>query len=203
MVKIKVSWKKITFVVLILGLIFLYPLTGPAEETLSESNKKVLNTAQACRKEIYTEIDQLFSNGKLTKNKLFDTFYIPIPNTNPQKYHSQYDRIFDENMRPILDSYLSKDKRFLFVILVDRNGYVPTHNAIYSIPNLEDRELDVKWNRTKRIFNDRTGLAAARNTKPYLLQDYERDTGETVYDLSVPITVDGRHWGSLRIGFKN
>ena len=29
-----------------------------------------------------------------------------------------------------------------------------------------------------------------------------RDTGEILNDLSLPITVDGRHWGALIIGLK-
>jgi methyl-accepting chemotaxis protein len=29
-----------------------------------------------------------------------------------------------------------------------------------------------------------------------------RDTGEILNDLSMPITINGRHWGSVRIGFK-
>ena len=52
------------------------------------------------------------------------------------------------------------------------------------------------------MFNDRTGLAAARNTNPYLLQKYSRDTGEQLADLSVPIKVQGKHWGALRVGYK-
>ena len=58
-------------------------------------------------------------------------------------------------------------------------------------------------NRTKRIFNDRTGAGVGANTKPFLLQTYKRDTGEVMHDLSLPIQVDGRHWGGFRIGYKS
>jgi methyl-accepting chemotaxis protein len=58
-------------------------------------------------------------------------------------------------------------------------------------------------NRTKRIFNDRTGLAAAQNTASFLIQKYQRDTGETMADLSVPIFIDGKHWGSIRLGYRH
>jgi len=30
---------------------------------------------------------------------------------------------------------------------------------------------------------------------------YRRDTGQIMFDLSVPIHVDGRHWGGFRIGY--
>jgi len=52
------------------------------------------------------------------------------------------------------------------------------------------------------MFMDLTGLSAARNLTPFLVQRYQRDTGETMVDLSVPVTVRGAHWGALRIGFR-
>ena len=47
-----------------------------------------------------------------------------------------------------------------------------------------------------------TGLASGRNQRPFLLQTYRRDTGEILNDLSMPIRLQGRHWGCLRLGFK-
>ena len=38
------------------------------------------------------------------------------------------------------------------------------------------------------------------HTAPMLLQTYIRDTGEILNDLSMPIMVDGRHWGAIIIG---
>ncbi|MCK5914476.1 MAG: chemotaxis protein, partial [Desulfuromusa sp.] len=77
-----------------------------------------------------------------------------------------------------------------------------THNSRYSRPLTDSADQNAKWNRTKRIFNDRTGLAAARNKEPYLLQRYSRDTGEVMSDLSIPIFIQNRHWGAVRIGYK-
>jgi len=67
------------------------------------------------------------------------------------------------------------------------------------------------WNmancRNRRIFDDPTGLGAGRNqTKAFLLKTYKRDMGGGVMavmkDVSAPITVKGRHWGGLRMGYK-
>jgi methyl-accepting chemotaxis protein len=33
-----------------------------------------------------------------------------------------------------------------------------------------------------------------------LLQTYLRDTGEVLCDIAMPIMVNGRHWGNVRIG---
>ena len=172
-----------------------------AQESLSESDVHVKEIAESCRDQIQGEMEKLLASKTLTKSKLFDTFYIPIPNTDPQKYSTQYDKIADKYFQRILDGCLSMDKKFIFVVAVDRNGYVPTHNSIYSQPLTSDAIYNAKNNRTKRIFNDRTGLAAAHNTQPFLLQSYSRDTGETMVDFSVPIFVEGKHWGALRIGY--
>ena len=173
-----------------------------SQEKLSGFDLQVHEMAMACRDQVAAAMLKLVKGNTLTLAQLFDTFYIPIPDTDPQKYHTQYDRYTDETIRIILDNYLSKDERIKFVVAVDKNGYLPTHNSRYSKPLTGDGAYDTQNNRTKRMFNDRTGLAAARNEKPYLLQSYSRDTGEVMKDLSVPIYIDGRHWGAIRIGYQ-
>jgi methyl-accepting chemotaxis protein len=89
----------------------------------------------------------------------------------------------------------------LFAACVDNNGYLPCHNLRYTKPLTGDPEVDRNNNRTKRLFNDRTGIRCARNTEGFLLQTYRRDTGEILNDLSLPIFINGRHWGGFRIGY--
>ena len=183
-------------------LLLLWAPSLQAQEALTGFDLQVKSLADNCRAEVQNEMEKLITSGRLSMAQIFDTFYIPIPNTNPQKFKTQYDKLTDEVLRIILDKYLEKDKRILFVVAVDRNGYLPTHNTRYSRPLTDDQDFNTKNNRTKRLFNDRTGLAAARNQKPYLLQKYSRDTGEQLADLSVPIQIQGKHWGALRIGYK-
>jgi methyl-accepting chemotaxis protein len=56
------------------------------------------------------------------------------------------------------------------------------------------------------MFQDKTGMAAAHNRTPLLIQSYRRDIGGGKYqlmvDASAPIMVKGRHWGALRVGYK-
>jgi len=181
------TWKIST--ALALSVLFVIFFAGPAPaDRAEEMEAKVKAWAMECRSEIKTQFEYLVTSGKLTMAQMFDTFYIPIPNTTPQKFRTQYDALCDAVIQGILDKYLGKDPALFFVVAVDRNGYLPTHNS-------KSRD------RSKRVFNDRTGLAAARNTEPFLLQKYNRDTGETIYDLSVPIHVHNRHWGAVRFGY--
>ncbi|HEX9023978.1 MAG TPA: methyl-accepting chemotaxis protein, partial [Geobacteraceae bacterium] len=71
----------------------------------------------------------------------------------------------------------------------------------YSQPLTGDVKKDKDGNRTKRIFNDRTGIRAASNQEPFLLQTYMRDTGEVMNDMSTPIIIGGKQWGGVRIGY--
>ena len=164
-------------------------------------DRSVVEMGKKCRNEVERIFKELVSLKRLTKAQLLDTFYVPIPDTVPQKYHTMYDSFTDQYLISILDSYLEKDNRLLFVVAVDKNGYVPTHNSRYSVPLSGNQEYDTKNNRSKRLFNDRTGIRAARNKKEYLLQTYQRDTGETIFDLSVPVFIGDTHWGAIRIGY--
>lgn len=175
---------------------------GLTAEAPKKFDAKVKASAMEFRDEVAGRIEALLKSGKLTVPQLFDTFYIPIPNTYPQKFHTQYDRVFDEAFRELLDGYLAREPRFIYVILADVNGYVPTHNSKFAQPLTGNRDYDAKNNRTKQLFNDKAGLAAAHNKAPYLLQEYQRDTGETILDLSVPILIRDRPWGCLRIGYR-
>lgn len=186
----------------ILSLLMLSATMAPAAETLTSFDNTARQDANECAAQILDQFNLLLTSGQLSMAQLFDTFYIPIAGTDPQKFHTQYDQKVDGILRPILDDCLAREPKFIFVVAVDRNGYLPTHNSKYSQPMTGDPDVDAKGNRTKRIFSDRTGLAAARNQGPYLLQRYSRDTGEIMTDLSVPIHIKGRHWGALRIGYK-
>ena len=134
-------------------------------------------------------------DGKLSRDQLFDSNYQKIDGSNPQRFHTEFDAFTDQSFLKIEDSYL-KDADVVFAAVVDRNGYLPTHNTRYTTSSLSDAA-----NRTKRIFNDAVGLAAAQNETPLLKQVYVRDTGETMWDVSAPIIVNGEHWGAFRVGF--
>ncbi len=172
-------------------------------QELTKFDNQVKQWAMKCRDEVTAQFNLLLTSGKLSVPQLFDTFYIPIPDTSPQKYRTQYDLLSDGVIQPIIDKYQAYDKRVLAVFIVDINGYVPTHNSSFSKPLTGYPYVDIKINRTKRMFNDKTGLAAARNEKFYLMQPYRSDIGSTVVtDMSVPITIQGRHWGAVRVIYK-
>ncbi len=166
-------------------------------DTPLEETYKILRDA---KQEIETTIEDAIKRGEISSADIWDRNYVEVPNTNPKKYKTRFTDFMKKYIQPIEDKVLSMNPKFKFVVLVDNNGYLPAHNTIYDKPLTGDYEKDLVGNRSMRIFNDPTGLAAGQNTEPLLVQTYMRDTGNAMYDVSVPIYIEGKHWGGLRIG---
>jgi methyl-accepting chemotaxis protein len=138
---------------------------------------------------------------------MFDTNYVEIPGSNPLQHRTKILDWADRALPPFQEAFLAKDPRMVFCVMIDRNGYLPVHNKVYSHPQ---RPGDVAFNtansRNRRIFNDPAGLAAGRNTRSYLIQSYARDmgNGKTIMmrEIDVPVRVNGRHWGGFRTAYK-
>jgi methyl-accepting chemotaxis protein len=151
-------------------------------------------------------LEAALGRGEIGAAELFDEAYVAIAGSNPAQMRTKFIALTDRLFPEIQEAALALDERIVFCAAVDRNGFLPTHNRKFSQP----QSSDVAWNtancRNRRIFDDRVGLAAARNTKPFLLQSYRRDMGGGVFvpmkDVSAPIMVRGRHWGGLRLAYK-
>ncbi len=150
--------------------------------------------------------EEALDNGVITVAELFDENYVPVPGTNPQQYTTRFVALTDRLLPQIQEPMLQCSPKASLCAAVDRNGYLPTHNARYSRPQGPDPVWNAAHCRNRRLFNDRTGLGAGRNKRRFLLQTYRRDMGggQFVYmkDLSAPIVVRGRHWGGLRLAYQ-
>jgi methyl-accepting chemotaxis protein len=176
-------------------------------EALTSQEREMLALGNDFARRTTETIEKWLAAKELPPEKLFSFLYYPIPNTDPPKFNTDYDRLADrEGPGGFVDiqeqAYNRSPNVIVYTVTVDKNGYLPTHNRRYSMPLTGNLASDLVNNRTKRIFNDKTGLAAAQNSAPFLIQIYQRDTGETMADLSVPITVQGKHWGAIRIGYR-
>lgn len=150
-------------------------------------------------------LETAVASGRLSMADLFDERYAPVAGSNPQQHLARFTALADELFPEVQEALLALDPKVVFCAAVDRNGYLPTHNAKFSKPQGPDPVWNAANCRNRRIFADRTGLAAGRNTRPFLLQSYRRDMGGgrkvVMKDLSAPIVVNGRHWGGLRLAY--
>ncbi|MDO6513439.1 methyl-accepting chemotaxis protein [Neptuniibacter sp. 2_MG-2023] len=159
----------------------------------------MIQTGRQWGVEIQTALEELASRGA----NLFDTNY---KRTNdgqlPEKYDTSYADQYDAVMRPLFDGFISQRPEFIYAIAVDKNGYAAAHHTKVSERMTGNFEVDNLKSRNRRIFaSNRAEVRRASSTAPFLLQTYIRDTGEILNDLSIPLYVNGQHWGALIMGF--
>ncbi|HLO66849.1 MAG TPA: methyl-accepting chemotaxis protein [Holophaga sp.] len=133
---------------------------------------------------------------------VWDQDYRRIPGSEPPRYTTRYDAEVEDPLRTRYDAVLARLQGCAYALAVDNRGYAPAHNLKFSRPPTGDPGRDLAQCRHKRIFDDPVGLKAATARGASLIQTYARDTGEIICDLSVPVVLDGRHWGAVRIGFE-
>ena len=169
---------------------------------LDDYHQRIYDLAREGARRIAEQFETDLAQNRISTEDLFDRHYQLIPNTTPAKYQTRFDRYTDQVLPAIQESLLPRHDGLVFAIACTPQGYVPTHNQAFSQPLTGDAQHDAVHNRTKRKFEDRTGIRCGSHQQPLLLQTYTRDTGELMHDLSVPIMVKGQHWGGLRLGYK-
>jgi methyl-accepting chemotaxis protein len=175
--------------------------------SIHDENTDLVTRAMEAGVQLRQIFEQAVASGAISIDALFDTDYVEISGTNPLQHRTRILDWADRALPPFQEAFLAKDPRMAFCVAIDRNGYLPVHNKIYSHPQ---RAGDVTWNtahsRNRRIFNDTAGLAAGRNQRTYLIQSYARDMGNGVTvmmrEIDVPIRIQGRHWGGFRTAYK-
>jgi methyl-accepting chemotaxis protein len=192
-------------------------------ETLLQVSEHLIEASAACGvvtadtayieavQDAASQISQLLEaalrTGSIGEAELFDEQYRPMPGTNPAQHTTRFVELADRLFPQVQEKLLGLSEKVVYCIAADRNGYIACHNRKYNQPQ---RPGELTWNtansRYRRIFNDRTGLASARNRKPFLLQTYRRDMGGGQFivmkEAAAPIVVNGRHWGGVRLAFK-
>ena len=163
---------------------------------------EIAHLVQRAADDIRDVIEESVENRYISIGDLFDRDYQFVPDTNPERYNTRFDRYTDDHVQPIQEEWLSSHPALVYLIISDENGYVPTHNEVFSQPLTGDPEVDIAKNRTKRIFTDRVGQSVGKHKEPFLIQTYRRDTGELMFDLSVPLFIKGQHWGGVRAGYR-
>ncbi len=172
------------------------------ESGIDSVHTRYYRIAAAAARQVEARFATAVIERKITKAALFNETYVPIADTDPPKHHTAFDAFTDTVLPEVQEAVLAQNPGITYAIAVDRRGYCPTHNQRYTNALTGDYATDLVGNRTKRIFDDATGRRCGAHTDTVLVQTYKRDTGEVLHDLSVPIFVDGRHWGGFRMGYQ-
>src|SRR5215475_6284944 len=142
---------------------------------IREENREFTACAIEVAERVSATFENLVSTGRLRFEALFDNNYVPIPGTDPVQYRTLFLDLLEQVLPPIQNPVRESDWRMTLCAAIDRNGYLPVHRPHHSQPQ---RPGEPDWNnhncRNRRIYDDPARLAAARNTRPYLIQQYPR-----------------------------
>ena len=218
----KLSFRLSFALIIILGIIVtlftIYLVNDRTEQMEDMILKKGKAVSQSGAKIMGEILKNVVINNIYSEKKLFNDTLVAIPFrpeilaqyrkvekdfkkiNEMQKYHYKtgLDTYLDTLIKPIQESFFL-DSQLVFAVLCDNNGYTPTHNKKYDNALTGDFKKDNKESRAKRIFYD---FKVAKNTTKKIIKEvYKRDTGEEMWKISSPVFVNGRHWGSFRVGF--
>lgn len=179
-------------------------LNTATEDILGSGSKFKLGTGsvEAILNQIWGYRDRL--SGLLERHyrqgvNIFDQNYRQIPGIEPAKFETGYDKQVERELQDLTEEMVQRIPGTQVVIAVDNNGYAPTHLRKFSVQT-GDTAKDLTNSRHKRMYVDPVGIRAARNTERYLFQTYFHPALKIILtDISVPVYVDGRHWGSVRV----
>lgn len=148
-------------------------------------------------------LDESVDAGWFTVKDLVEPVYEDIKGfswgDNP-RFHTKYDMYLDRTVKAFQDKMIESSPDLLYVLGMDTNGYSPSPNSKYEQPITGDVAKDLNGNRAKRKFTAPIHVTESHNLEPVLVLPYLRDTGDEIWDVSSPIFVKDRHWGSFRVG---
>jgi len=154
--------------------------------------EKALETLEQRRDQLEPVMAQLQANGV----NMFDRNHTAIPDTNPLKYNVSYAHQFRRAVQDLIDAWARENDGALYCLPLDDKGYVAVHRSELSQEPCGDPAIDLQKSRHMRFFQNRDIPYMGR----FRLQSYVRDTGEVMFNLSVPIHIGGKYWGGLFLG---
>ncbi len=157
-------------------------LCGVIKDRVDEDMENLLLSSSAHLK---TNLEKALGAGRISQEALFDENY---HNGAEGKLTARFSSYFGNEVLPLLKQWAQADKRIIYVVVMDRNGYMPTH----IIPARAGVRME-----------DEVSLKGARSTA-IIGQAFRRPIqagGELVNDIAHPLAIGGRHWGCLRVGY--
>lgn len=180
--------------------------TQDTQELLSQFSigfggfERVTQQSIAWAAEVEAALEEFYAQGV----NIFDTNYRPVndPKDPIVQYSTSYISACQSKLQRIYDNFLQQEPEFAYAVGITKDGFVPIHHAKISHPLTGNLEVDnIKTRHQRFYFTSRAEKRRSTHENTFLMQTFIRDTGEILNDLSVPIYVQGRRWGSLITAF--
>ena len=167
---------------------------------------KYFELAKSYGSQLSSAFEDGIANGQVTLANLFSQDYKLVEGSNPEQFLVPYLTFAEEIMIPLQEAIARENPNIVYVIATDTKGYLPSHLLKFSKPQGNDPEWNIAHSRNRRIFTDKVGQRAAKNENNALLQTYRRDMGNGNFvlmkEINVPIMVNNKRWGNVRLAFK-
>ncbi len=163
-----------------------------------------IERVQSVAADIAANVERGFADGSIREADLFDMTYVRDGDTLPPIYTCRSVAPLERCTRAILEGQLAVQPVPDLCMLQDRNGFNAVHNLHYSLAPTYDTIWNQRHSRVRRIFDDKVGISASRNIKPFLVQRYARDMGDKIeacMEFDAPLFFRGRHWGTVRMAY--
>ena len=102
---------------------------GGATDNLTGQERELLAVANELARRCGETIEKWLQSGEVSEDRLWSALYYPIEKTDPPKFNTDWDRLSDRDVLPLEEATLARSPALVYVVLVDRNGYVPSHNT--------------------------------------------------------------------------
>ncbi len=158
-------------------------LCSVKKDMLDERIEEMLKTDA---REVMAKLEQAIKVGGMSNEVLFDFNYSRSGEAG--KLTARYSTFFQSHVMPLLKQLGESEKKIIYVVAMDSNGLIAAHN--------NPSRIGVK-------MSDPVSINGAKSTE-IVGQAFRRPVeagGELVNDIAHPISVGGRHWGCLRIGY--
>jgi methyl-accepting chemotaxis protein len=152
---------------------------------INEVDRTIEDLLVATAREFQERLAADILAGRVGGEDLFDENYIPDEGIRQKNRATEY---FNRTILPRLKEWSSANQRIIYVVVMDRRGFMPTH---------------VNAARAGVIMKDTVSQRGAQSPR-IIGQAFRRPIeagGELVVDISCPVTVMNKHWGCLRIGY--
>ncbi|PKP65391.1 MAG: chemotaxis protein [Alphaproteobacteria bacterium HGW-Alphaproteobacteria-7] len=172
---------------------------------LSPEDSAMVAQAQEFASAVAVHTEAALASGALDTGSLFDTEYVPVPNTNPQLFRTRLTDWAHAEWRPFLDRAKAGDPRILAAACTDLNGYLPTHLTERSRKPTGDLAHDTKYCRNGRLMLEAIDRKAKSSTAPYMMAVYRQEGDGNTYvvvrNVYVPLVIGGRRWGDVELAY--
>src|SRR3546814_3474107 len=95
---------------------------------VSPRDSAIVDLASTVRDEFVALAEAALAKGELTMEQLFDTNYVRVPNSNPERFRTTLCDWADANWRPLFDRVVANHPEIKMSSTGDMNGFLPTRS---------------------------------------------------------------------------